>query len=152
MPVVLVAAAAVVPRQDSLPRPLPPIILHSPSLPSLPPTPSYLHQPTGPGFRGGDVVVVSALRTPLCKAKRGAFKSTTTDDLLAPVLAAVVKQSGIDTASLGDIVIGNVLQPGAGAVGARMAQFYAGIPYEVREEGGREGGREGRRNRGGYRE
>ena len=84
-------------------------------------------------------MVISALRTPLCKAKRGAFKSTTTDDLLAPVLAAVVKQSGIDTASLGDIVIGNVLQPGAGAVGARMAQFYAGIPYEV-WRGGREGG------------
>ncbi|EWM24705.1 3-ketoacyl- thiolase peroxisomal [Nannochloropsis gaditana] len=84
-----------------------------------------------PGFLGGDVVVVSALRTPLCKAKRGAFKSTTTDDLLAPVLEAVVKQSGVDAATLGDIVVGNVLQPGSGAVGARMAQFYAGIPYQV---------------------
>lgn len=89
-------------------------------------------------------MVVSALRTPLCKAKRGAFKSTTTDDLLAPVLEAVVKQSGVDAATLGDIVVGNVLQPGSGAVGARMAQFYAGIPYQVPPEVGPGGGEAGR--------
>ena len=48
-----------------------------------------------------------------------AFKNTTTDDLLAPVLQAVVERSGVDPASLGDIVIGNVLQAGSGAVSAR---------------------------------
>lgn len=60
-----------------------------------------------------------------------------------------MKQSGVDAATLGDIVVGNVLQPGSGAVGARMAQFYAGIPYQVPPEvgpGGREqGSRKGRR-------
>jgi hypothetical protein len=48
-----------------------------------------------------------------------AFKSTTTDDLLAPVLKAVVERSGVDPKALGDIVIGNVLQAGSGAVSAR---------------------------------
>ena len=106
-------------------------IMCHPSQTQPPPPPQKQPSSIGSGFRGGDVVVVSALRTPLCKAKRGAFKSTTTDDLLAPVLAAVVQQSGVDPATLGDIVIGNVLQAGAGAVSARMAQFYAGIPYQV---------------------
>ena len=48
-----------------------------------------------------------------------AFKNTTTDDLLAPVLQAVVERSKVNPAALGDIVIGNVLQAGSGAVSAR---------------------------------
>jgi acetyl-CoA acyltransferase 1 len=47
------------------------------------------------------------------------FKNTTTDDLLAAVLKAVLDESGVDPAAIGDIVIGNVLLPGAGAVSAR---------------------------------
>ena len=35
------------------------------------------------------------------------------------MLKAVVDKSGIDPAAIGDIVIGNVLQPGSGAVAAR---------------------------------
>ncbi|KAE9450660.1 hypothetical protein C3L33_17441, partial [Rhododendron williamsianum] len=35
---------------------------------------------------GDDVVIVAAYRTPLCKSKRGGFKDTYADDLLAPVL------------------------------------------------------------------
>lgn len=54
-----------------------------------------------------------------CAVMVQAFKSTTTDDLLGSVLKAVVDQSKIDPASVGDIVVGNVLQPGAGAISAR---------------------------------
>lgn len=67
----------------------------------------------------------SLLYTPLLTSPdptsihKKAFKTTTTDDLLAPVLQAVVERSGVDPAALGDIVIGNVLQAGAGAVSAR---------------------------------
>ncbi|KAJ8431527.1 hypothetical protein Cgig2_009764 [Carnegiea gigantea] len=39
---------------------------------------------------GDDVVIVAAHRTPLCKAKRGAFKDTYPDDLLAPVLKRII--------------------------------------------------------------
>ena len=45
-----------------------------------------------------DVVIVSALRTPICKAKRGGLKDTPADDLLATVLKATLQQTGIEPA------------------------------------------------------
>lgn len=78
-----------------------------------------------------DVVVVSALRTPITKARRGGFKDTTPDVLLGHVLQAVLKQAKLDPKRVGDVVVGNVLQPGAGAGMARMAQLAAGIPHTV---------------------
>ncbi|KUF93418.1 CCR4-NOT transcription complex subunit 3 [Phytophthora nicotianae] len=78
-----------------------------------------------------DVVIVSALRTPITKARRGGFKDTTPDVLLGHVLQAVLKQAKVDFKLVGDIVVGNVLQPGAGAGMARMAQLAAGIPHTV---------------------
>lgn len=56
-------------------------------------------------------------------SRKQVFKNTTTDDLLAVVLKAVVERSGVDAASVGDIVIGNVLQPGSGAVAARCVSY-----------------------------
>jgi acetyl-CoA acyltransferase 1 len=52
-----------------------------------------------------DVVIVAAYRTPICKAKRGGFKDTYPDDLLAPVLRAVVDSGGVKTEEVGDIVV-----------------------------------------------
>lgn len=78
-----------------------------------------------------DVVIVSALRTPITKARRGGFKDTTPDVLLGHVLRAVLHQAKLDPARVGDVVVGNVLQPGAGANMARMAQLAAGIPHSV---------------------
>lgn len=77
------------------------------------------------------IVVVCALRTPICKAKRGGFRETTPEHLLATVLRAVVGQSKIDPALLQDVVVGNVLEPGGGAAMARIAQLLAGIPHTV---------------------
>ncbi|KAG3010363.1 hypothetical protein JG687_00013519 [Phytophthora cactorum] len=78
-----------------------------------------------------DVVIVSALRTPITKARRGGFKDTTPDVLLGHVLQAVLKKAKVDPKLVGDVVVGNVLQPGAGAGMARMAQLAAGIPHTV---------------------
>ncbi|KDO30583.1 hypothetical protein SPRG_04484 [Saprolegnia parasitica CBS 223.65] len=78
-----------------------------------------------------EVVVVAATRTPIAKAKRGAFKDTTPDVLLRQVFEGVLKQTKVDPKIIGDIVVGNVLQPGSAAVGARMGQLCAGIPYTV---------------------
>lgn len=86
---------------------------------------------TGPKPIEEDVVIVSALRTPITKAKRGGFKDTTPDVLLGHVLQAVLNQTKIDPKLVGDVVVGNVLQPGAGAGMARMGQLAAGIPYTV---------------------
>ncbi|KAI5058213.1 hypothetical protein GOP47_0026383 [Adiantum capillus-veneris] len=79
-----------------------------------------------------DVVIVAAYRTPVCKAKRGGFKDTYPDDLLAPVLKAVVERTGVNPAEVGDIVVGTVLAPGSQRANeCRMASFYAGFPETV---------------------
>lgn len=81
---------------------------------------------------GDDVVIVAAYRTPICKAKRGGFKDTHADDLLAPVLKAVVERTNVNPSEIGDIVVGTVLAPGSQrASECRMAAFYAGFPETV---------------------
>lgn len=78
-----------------------------------------------------DVVVVHGLRTAIGKAKRGALKDTTPDELLSAVMAAVLRDVGLSPNKLGDVCVGNVLQPGAGALMARVAHFLSGFPDSV---------------------
>ncbi|KAL9431265.1 hypothetical protein AB3S75_026447 [Citrus x aurantiifolia] len=79
-----------------------------------------------------DVVIVAAYRTAICKAKRGGFKDTLADDLLAPVLKAVIEKTRLNPGEVGDIVVGTVLAPGSTrAMECRMAAFYAGFPETV---------------------
>ncbi|XP_042328218.1 3-ketoacyl-CoA thiolase, peroxisomal [Sceloporus undulatus] len=78
-----------------------------------------------------DVVVVHGRRTPIAKGKRGGFKETSPDELLAAVMTAVLKDLSLSPDKLGDICVGNVLQPGAGALTARIGQFLSGIPETV---------------------
>jgi|TARA_B110000091_G_C13741819_1_gene443718 acetyl-CoA acyltransferase 1 len=78
-----------------------------------------------------DVVIVSALRTAIGKARKGSFKNTTPDTLLSGILKATIERTGIDPLVLGDIAVGNVQMSGSYAGPARMAQFSAGLPYEV---------------------
>ncbi|KAK9281037.1 hypothetical protein L1049_003929 [Liquidambar formosana] len=81
---------------------------------------------------GDDVVIVAAYRTAICKAKRGGFKDTLPDDLLAPVLKAVIEKTNLNPSEVGDIVVGTVLAPGSQrATECRMAAFYAGFPETV---------------------
>uniref|UniRef100_UPI00398E8161 3-ketoacyl-CoA thiolase, peroxisomal isoform X2 n=1 Tax=Pristiophorus japonicus TaxID=55135 RepID=UPI00398E8161 len=77
------------------------------------------------------VVVVHGLRTAIGKARRGSFKDTTPDELLSTVMQAVLNDVKLNPRDLGDICVGNVLQPGAGALMARVAQFLSGIPESV---------------------
>ncbi|CAK7336221.1 unnamed protein product [Dovyalis caffra] len=73
-----------------------------------------------------DVVIVAAYRTPICKSKRGGFKDTPADDLLAPVLKALIEKTNLDPKEVGDIVVGSTLAPGSQrASECRMAAFYA---------------------------
>ncbi|XP_015950058.2 3-ketoacyl CoA thiolase 1, peroxisomal-like [Arachis duranensis] len=76
-----------------------------------------------------DVVIIAAHRTAICKAKRGGFKDTPPDDLLASVLKAVIEKTNVKASEVGDIVVGTVLAPGADKlVECRLAAFYAGFP------------------------
>lgn len=76
-----------------------------------------------------DVVIVSALRTAIGKARKGSFKDTTPDDLLVAALEAVTKDSNVDPNLVNDIVVGNVQTGGAFATGARVAQFRSNFPF-----------------------
>ncbi|CAA3005049.1 3-ketoacyl- thiolase 2, peroxisomal [Olea europaea subsp. europaea] len=81
---------------------------------------------------GDDVVIVAAYRTALCKSKRGGFKDTYPDDLLAPVLRALIEKTNLNPSEVGDIVVGTVMAPGSQRAGeCRMAAFYAGFPETV---------------------
>ncbi|KAL1550339.1 3-ketoacyl-CoA thiolase 1, peroxisomal [Salvia divinorum] len=81
---------------------------------------------------GDDIVIVAAYRTAICKAKRGGFKDTLPDDLLATVLKALIDRTNLNPAEVGDIVVGTVLAPGSlRAIECRMAAFYAGFPDSV---------------------
>jgi len=83
---------------------------------------------TSEGKSDDDVVIVSAVRTPIGRAKKGSFKDTLPADLLAAVLKGVTENVGFDKSLVSDIVVGNVLQPGAFASQSRMACFVAGFP------------------------
>ncbi|OMO99890.1 Thiolase [Corchorus capsularis] len=84
-----------------------------------------------PAF-GDDIVIVAACRTAICKAKRGGFKDTLADDLLAPVLKALIDRTKLNPSEVGDIVVGTVLAPGSQrGMECRMAAFYAGFPDTV---------------------
>ncbi|KAL6761749.1 Thiolase, N-terminal domain-containing protein [Haematococcus lacustris] len=79
-----------------------------------------------------EVVIVSALRTPLTKAKRGGLRDTDAIELLSTVFKAVLDQTHLDPAAIGDIVVGSVLGPSSQRANeARIASFFAGIPEEV---------------------
>lgn len=75
-----------------------------------------------------DVVIVSAVRTPITKSKKGGFKDTCTEDLLVTVFKGLLERSKVDPKLIEDVCVGNVLPPGGGATTGRMASLAAGIP------------------------
>ena len=94
--------------------------------------PTLQRSPTAAGTKHpDDVVIVSALRTAIGKARKGSFKNTTPDTLLTGILKATMERTGVPASVLGDITVGNVQMSGSYAGPARMAMFAAGLPYEV---------------------
>jgi len=81
--------------------------------------------------RDDDVVIVSACRTAVGRARKGGFKDTNPTDLLATVLRGVISRVQFPASKVDDVVVGNVLLPGAGATQARMAMLLAGLPQET---------------------
>ncbi|KAF9113187.1 hypothetical protein BGX27_002028 [Mortierella sp. AM989] len=76
-----------------------------------------------------DVVIVSAVRTPICRAGKGGFKDMYPEDLLAVALKAAAERAKIDPKVVNDIQTGNVLQELGGIKVGRAAMFCAGFPY-----------------------
>jgi acetyl-CoA C-acetyltransferase len=80
-----------------------------------------------------DALIVSACRTPI-GSFGGQFKDLSASDLGAIVVREAIARAGIDPREIGDVVMGCVLQAGAGMNVARQAALKAGLPVEVPAE------------------
>ena len=78
-------------------------------------------------------VIVSAVRTAVGKAFKGTLRETRPDDLAAACLVGAMERAGgFDPAALDDIILGCAMPEGPQGLNvARLAQFRAGIPYQV---------------------
>lgn len=77
-----------------------------------------------------EVVILSACRTPI-GAFGGVFKDLTAVDLGTVVIREAIVRAGVKPADVGDVLMGCVLQAGAGMNVARQAALRAGLPVEV---------------------
>jgi acetyl-CoA acyltransferase 1 len=75
-----------------------------------------------------DVVIVAAVRTPLTKSGKGGLKDTLPEILTSHVFSELLRRGNVKSEQIEEIVLGNVLQNGAGFMSGRMSQFLAGIP------------------------
>ncbi len=76
-----------------------------------------------------DIVIVSAARTPV-GSFLGALSSLPAAELGKTAIAAAVERAGIAPADVDEVILGQVLQAGAGQGPARQASVKAGIPVE----------------------
>src|SRR5256712_12402569 len=77
-----------------------------------------------------ETVILSACRTPV-GAFGGVFKDVSAADLGAVVIREAIARAHVQPADIGDVVMGCVLQAGAGMNVARQAALKAGLPVEV---------------------
>ena len=75
-----------------------------------------------------DVVIVCAVRTPLCRARKGGLKDVPASTLLSTVLKECLVRTSLDGKDVDDICVGNVLAPPSGAAAWRMSALVAGYP------------------------
>jgi acetyl-CoA C-acetyltransferase len=78
-------------------------------------------------------VILSACRTAI-GSFAGALKDLTAADLGAVVIREATRRAGVQARDLGDVIMGCVLQAGAGMNVARQAALKAGVPQEVPAE------------------
>jgi acetyl-CoA C-acetyltransferase len=73
-------------------------------------------------------VIIAALRTPICRAN-GQVRHLRAHELLAPVVNALLAQTGAAPSEVTDVVIGNAVAGGGNV--ARLAALEAGLPVSV---------------------
>jgi len=78
-------------------------------------------------------VILSACRTPI-GSFGGALKDFSSVDLGAIVIREAIRRADVQPRDLGDVIMGCVLQAGAGMNVARQAAIKAGVPQEVPAE------------------
>ncbi|HUN85818.1 MAG TPA: thiolase family protein [Terracidiphilus sp.] len=80
-----------------------------------------------------EAVVVSAVRTPVGRAPKGALSTTRPDDLAATALSAALDRvPGLEKAEVDDVILGCAQPEGEQGYNiARMAALRAGFPVEI---------------------
>lgn len=79
-----------------------------------------------------EAVIVSAARTPIGKAYRGAFNNLEAPSMAAVAVNAAVERAGIDPAEIDDCIFGAALQQGSqGTNFGRQVAIAAGLPVSV---------------------
>ena len=83
-----------------------------------------------------DAVIVSAVRTPVGKAKRGGLATVRPDEMAATVIQALLKRTpNLDPAEIEDVVFGCAFPEGEQGMNvARMIALRAGLPDTVPAE------------------
>ena len=77
-----------------------------------------------------DVVIVSAVRTPVGKFQ-GSLSSFTATQLGALVVREAVRRAGLEAREIDECIMGNVVSAGLGQNPARQAALHGGLPPEV---------------------
>src|SRR3954465_11892297 len=80
-----------------------------------------------------ETVILSACRTPI-GAFGGALKDVSAADLGAVVIREAISRAHVDPNDVGDVLMGCVLQAGAGMNVARQASLKAGLSVEIPAE------------------
>ena len=82
---------------------------------------------------GKDAVIVSAVRLPIGRAKKGSFAKTRPDDLFATAIKAALKRiPEFDYKQIEDVICGSAFpEAEEGMNVARVASILAGLPIEV---------------------
>ncbi len=78
-------------------------------------------------------VILGAARTPIGKMG-GGLSTLDATELGAIAIEAALERSGVESAQVEHVVMGQVLQAGQGQIPSRQAQIKAGIPKEVSSE------------------
>jgi acetyl-CoA C-acetyltransferase len=93
-------------------------------------TPGRSHFRRGYAGRMSRTVIVSAVRTPFGRLG-GGLKGYAATELAAVAIGAGLERAGIEPGEVEYVIMGQVLQGGAGQAPARQAAVAAGIPIEV---------------------
>ena len=75
-------------------------------------------------------VLVSAVRTPIGRYL-GGLSSFTAPQLGAAVIREALRRAAVDPGAVDEVIIGHVLQGGAGQASGRQAMIHAGVPGTV---------------------
>ena len=82
--------------------------------------------------QGASAVIAAYARSPFTLAGKGALARTRPDDLAAATVAALVTRSGIDPATIEDLLVGCAFPEGEQGLNvARMIGLIAGLPLSV---------------------